>query len=77
MSQGSVNAAVTHTQPTDNPQAVWVIDHGLQTEQPVVDVYVKVDNVDTKVLPKEIRVLSTNTVQITFSSPQSGVAVIV
>lgn len=76
MSVTPTNAAVVYTQPDANPQAVWEIDHGLQTDRPVVDVYIKIDGVDTKMLPKEIRILTTNTVRISFSSPQSGTAVI-
>lgn len=70
------NAAVVYTQPDTNPQAVWEIDHGLQTDRPIVDVYIKINGVDTKMLPKEIRVLTTNSIRITFSEARSGTAVI-
>lgn len=76
MAEELQNAAVVYTQADNNPQAVWEIEHGLQTDRPVVDVFIKVNGVDTKILPKEIRVLTTNAVRITFSSPQSGTAVI-
>lgn len=64
------NAAVVFTQST--PSASWTITHGLNTDRPVVNVYID----DKMMLPKEIRVVTTNDVQITFTTAQAGVAVI-
>lgn len=70
------NAVVTYTQPDDAPATEWVIDHGLNTDRPVVNVWIKVDGVDTAFLPQEIRVMTVNSIKISFSHAMSGVAVV-
>lgn len=64
----------THTQTTAS--TTWTIVHGLNILQPVVNVWLPINGVQTAVLPKLIQVTDSNTTVITFSSAKSGTAVI-
>lgn len=60
----------THVQET--PATEWTINHRLNTLAPVIDVWIDVDGVSTKILPRNITVQNANTVIVTFSSPRPG-----
>jgi hypothetical protein len=64
----------THTQAT--AATIWTIEHGLGVAEPAVNVFIPVNGVDTAIVPKEIRVVDTNTVQITFSTAKAGAAIL-
>lgn len=64
----------THTQAT--AATTWTIVHGLSLTEPAVNVFIPVNGVDTAIIPKEIRVVDTNTVTISFSSAKAGSAVL-
>jgi|688.fasta_scaffold00062_41 hypothetical protein len=61
----------------DIPEAVWIIDHGLDTSVPAIDCWVKLNPAVeeyTAIIPLETRVVDNNTVHISFSSPLLGTA---
>lgn len=61
----------------DIPEALWIIDHGLDTSVPAVDVWVQLDPAIqeyTAMIPLETRIVDSNTVHISFSSPMLGTA---
>ena len=58
-----------HTQTT--PATVWVINHGRNTDQVLVQVY---DADRELVIPDVIRVFNLTTVRVEFASPQDGFA---
>lgn len=62
----------THTQ--DTPATEWTINHRLNTLAPVIDVWIDVDGVMTKILPLNITVTDANTTVVSFSSPRTGKA---
>ncbi len=51
----------------------WVIDHNLGYKYPNIDVY---DNNDEQLIPQKVKAVSVNRIQIDFSTPTSGNAVI-
>lgn len=63
-----------HIQST--PADTWVISHNLGIT-PVVDVFVYVDGVLTKILPQSIEITSSNVVTVNFSSLFTGQARII
>lgn len=65
----------THTQ--DASANVWSINHNLGTNAPIVSVNVNVDSTLTKILPKDIRVIDSDNIEIEFSIPYTGVARII
>ena len=50
----------------------WSFTHSLNTKYPVVQVY---DSTDTVIIPASITAIDTNTTQLTFATPTTGVAV--
>ena len=66
--------AFTYTK--DTPASVWNVTHDLDTLNPVVDVWVDDNGNTTAVLPKQIRVIDANKLEITFTVALNGVAVI-
>lgn len=54
-------------------QSTWVVDHNLDTENAIVQVY---DNDNFQIIPSTLRITDSNTVTITFDSPESGYAVV-
>lgn len=69
-----VNPSMTHTQSVASD--VWEIDHGLNTLQPAINVWIPVNGVYTAILPAEVRVIDSNHLRVTFSAPQVGSAVV-
>lgn len=61
-----------HTQVT--PAHTWIINHKLNTESPVVDVYIEVDGTKQKILPLKVEIVNPNTCQVKFSTNRSGTA---
>ena len=63
------------------PAATWTIAHNLghngSAGVPIVDAFVSVSGVLTKVIPQTTTMVDANTVTLTFSSAQSGFAVVV
>jgi hypothetical protein len=64
----------TYTQTT--PQSVWNVNHNLDVPNPVVDVWVDDNGITTIMLPKQIRLVDTNRLEITFTIPVAGSVVI-
>jgi hypothetical protein len=58
-------------------ESVWTVTHNLGTLNVAVDAIILNGGSLKKVMPFSIVVIDTNTVKITFSSPQSGFARIV
>lgn len=67
--------AHTHTQTI--PQQVWQVTHKRGTLAPVVDCFIDVDGVSTKILPYDLRVITANTIEIEWTTPRTGTARIV
>jgi hypothetical protein len=65
----------SYTQATAN--TTWTISHGLNTLEPVVDCWVTVGSLTEKILPLVVTATDASTVQITFSTAQSGTAYVV
>lgn len=60
-----------HTQ--DQPNAVWSVDHYLNT-YPTVDVIILNNGKYKKILPTTVEYIDQNKCKITFTDPQTGVA---
>lgn len=67
-------SSYTHTQST--PSLSWTVNHNLNTPAPVCDVFVDLDGVLTKILPKNISVSNNNTLVVSWSSPRSGIVAV-
>jgi hypothetical protein len=63
---------LTQTTPSSN----WTVTHNLDTLQPAVDVWVDDGGITTAILPKQIQTTNANTLNINFSIPMSGTAVV-
>lgn len=53
--------------------STWVVNHNLDTETPLVQVY---DADDYQIIPQTLRITDTNTVTITFPTAESGHVVV-
>ena len=53
----------------------WTIVHNLKM-YPIVDVYIDYNGGTRKILPEEVTYVNENTCVVTFSSPQSGKAMV-
>ena len=60
---------LTHEQAA--PSDEWTITHNFGRE-PVVDVFIDVDGVLTKILPHGMQIVSANEIKIVFTSPRTG-----
>jgi len=58
------------------PASSWVITHGLGNSAPVVDCWIDVAGTFTKIIPLSVVATSSSVVTITFSSAQSGRAMV-
>lgn len=67
--------AYDHTQST--AALVWTINHNLNSDAVALDVYVLIGVNLEKIIPQNVKQLSLDTVQITFSSTRDGVARVV
>jgi tRNA A37 threonylcarbamoyladenosine dehydratase len=56
------------------PSNKWIIVHGLGIAAPVVDVLVNTGSGVAKILPLDVVVVDNTTVEIHFTSPQTGKA---
>lgn len=63
-----------HVHIQQTASATWTIVHGLDTTEIGVDVFVDVNGVLTKILPKNVQITDTKTVVITFSTAKTGEA---
>ena len=71
----SVQDKTIHEQTTASD--TWTITHNLRLKQPVVNVWVDIDSTLTRVYPSNVDASDSNTVVISFSSPQTGKAIII
>lgn len=60
----------------DQPLATWRIYHE-QVGYPVIDVFVTENNTVQKILPSGIVYIDDNTIDVEFSEPRSGFAIMV
>lgn len=67
--------AYVHTQ--SSASSTWTVPHGLVKMAIVVDVWVDIEGVQTKVSPLNIDITSPYTCDILFSEPLTGKAIIV
>lgn len=58
------------------PSNSWTIEHSLNIMQPIVDVWVDNNGVTTGILPKAIQVIDGSSINISFSIPIIGTAVV-
>ncbi len=63
-----------HIQST--PATVWLIEHGLSTDVPVIDCWIDVNGEIVRVVPKSIERVDGSTVKAIFSSDRTGFAVV-
>ncbi len=61
---------ITHEQ--TEPATVWTVQHNLHTRTPVLDVLIAVGGELIKVMPKQVRMVDENTVEIAWSYPTAG-----
>lgn len=54
-------------------QSTWVVDHNLNTENAIVQVY---DNDNYQIIPSSVRITDSNTITIGFDSTESGYVVV-
>lgn len=63
------------------PSAVWNITHSLGHNGgiglPIVDTFIQDNGYDEKIIPVEVIKVDEDNVQITFSAPRAGFAVII
>lgn len=69
-----VNPVRSHKHTQDTESDTWTITHNLNITAPVVDCYVDVGGVQTKVLPNNVQSTNANTVVVTWTSPRTGTA---
>jgi hypothetical protein len=67
---------MAYTYTKDTPGLVWNVTHNLNTLNPVVDVWVDDNGNTTAVLPKQVRIIDADKLEITFTVTTNGVAVI-
>lgn len=60
-----------------NATSTWTINHGLNTSVIVNDVMVDTPFGVEKILPETVKMIDNNTMEITFTSAQSGYARII
>lgn len=74
-----VPSMYTHTQSTASTE--WVILHNLGGSGghgiPIIDVLVSENGNMVKMMPEDITIVDQYTATLTFSSPQSGVAIVI
>lgn len=63
---------ITQSTPSSN----WSVTHNLDTMQPAVDVWVDDNGVTTAMLPKQVQLVDANHLNISFSIPMAGTAVV-
>jgi len=68
----TVDQAATVKQSFTN-QTTWVVDHNLNTENPIAQVY---DNNDYQIIPSSLQVTNNNRITVTFETNRSGYVVV-
>jgi hypothetical protein len=68
----TVNQAATSKKSFTN-QSTWVVNHNLDTVTPIAQVF---DANDYQMIPQTLRVTNSNTITVTFESPESGYVVV-
>ena len=63
-----------HVQST--PASVWLIEHGLSTDVPVIDCWVEIDGETVRVVPKSVERVDGSTCKAIFTSDRVGFAVV-
>ena len=63
-----------HVQTT--PASVWLIEHGLSTDVPVIDCWIEISGETVRVVPKSIERVDGSTVKVIFTSDRVGFAVV-
>ena len=58
------------------PSTIWEVEHNLNTLTPLVECWVNTDGVQFKIFPLSVKPKDKNTIQITFTRPYAGRAVI-
>lgn len=58
----------------ETAESIWNINHKLNTNSPVIDVFVEVGGFFQKILPLSVDVVGPSTCQVKFSVPRSGKA---
>jgi hypothetical protein len=61
-----------HEQTT--PASTWTIEHNLYTRAPIVDTYIMFEGTMQKILPKRVKSLDLNTLEIEWTVPRTGTA---
>ena len=65
----------------DVPSATWTINHNIgangSTGLPIVDTFIQENGFDEKIIPVSVKMINSNTVEIEFSIPRAGFAVII
>lgn len=60
----------------ESPATTWTITHGLDTECPIVDIYVLHEGDYKKFWPLGVSVVDPATVEVTFTSATAGYATV-
>ena len=68
--------AVTYRHEQTTPSTIWTIAHGLGM-YPIVDAFVTYNGELQKIIPAAVTFIDANTVQLSFTSAQSGYATVV
>lgn len=71
----SVATSYNHTQSSSD--TVWSITHGLNIAVPVVDCFIIYGGAYTKIIPADVVVIDSNTIEIHWSEATAGKARIV
>ena len=69
-----IATAYTHTQ--SQASSTWTILHGLG-DYPIVDCFITISGVITKIIPGSVTYVDANTCVISFSSAQIGFATVI
>ena len=70
----STLSSYKHTQAV--PATVWIIEHGLSTDTPVVDCWIDLNGERVRVMPKSIERVDGSTCKAVFSGDAIGFAVV-
>lgn len=66
--------ATTYNHTQDVADDVWSIVHNLNTTSPIVDCYILIDGSYTKILPTDVKVIDSTTVEVHWSDARVGKA---
>ena len=60
----------------DTPSDTWTVNHNRNSEQVTIEVMINIGGNLEKILPYDIVAANTNTLVVTFTSPQTGKATV-